>query len=82
MHGVEQEVVARRLAACCSIPLFHPAAALYTPRMLDVLETDFRRLPDLLGRAARAAGPSRPACTRARPEPRDRRAEPVQLGLF
>ena len=31
-------------------PLFHPAAALYTPRMLEVLETDFRRLPELLGR--------------------------------
>ena len=31
-------------------PLYHPAAALYTPRMLEVLESDFRRLPDLLGR--------------------------------
>src|SRR6266540_1790241 len=32
-------------------PLYHPAAALYTPRMLEVLEADFRRLPELLGRA-------------------------------
>ena len=31
-------------------PLYHPAAALYTPAMLTVLEQDFARLPDLLGR--------------------------------
>jgi DNA polymerase len=30
-------------------PLYHPAAALYTPRMLEVLEEDFARLPVLLG---------------------------------
>ena len=30
-------------------PLYHPAAALYTPRMLEVLESDFARLPQLLG---------------------------------
>jgi uracil-DNA glycosylase len=29
-------------------PLFHPAAALYTPSMLEVLRADFARLPDLL----------------------------------
>jgi DNA polymerase len=29
-------------------PLYHPAAALYTPAMLEVLRTDFRRLPELL----------------------------------
>ncbi len=33
-------------------PLYHPAAALYTPAMLTVLEQDFSRLPDLLGREA------------------------------
>ena len=33
-------------------PLYHPAAALYTPAMLKVLESDFARLPELLGRAA------------------------------
>ncbi len=33
-------------------PLYHPAAALYTPAMLKVLEDDFRRLPELLGRTA------------------------------
>jgi DNA polymerase len=30
-------------------PIFHPAAALYTPSMLDTLRADFLRLPDLLG---------------------------------
>ncbi len=29
-------------------PLYHPAAALYTPSMLDTLRTDFHRIPDLL----------------------------------
>jgi uracil-DNA glycosylase family 4 len=29
-------------------PIYHPAAALYTPRMLDTLREDFARLPALL----------------------------------
>ncbi len=29
-------------------PIFHPAAALYTPRMLETLREDFSRLPQLL----------------------------------
>ena len=36
-------------------PIFHPAAALYTPAMLRTLEEDFARIPALLGRAAAAA---------------------------
>ena len=37
----------RRSAAAASpfIPLYHPAAALYTPAMLRTLEEDFARLP-------------------------------------
>jgi hypothetical protein len=31
-------------------PIYHPAAALYTRAMLGVLEEDFARLPQLLGR--------------------------------
>jgi len=53
-------------------PIFHPAAALYTPRMLQVLQEDFARLPELLGRAV--APPAVPE-----PEPLE---QPVQLGLF
>jgi uracil-DNA glycosylase len=33
-------------------PIFHPAAALYTPRMLQTLREDFMRLPDLLAMPA------------------------------
>ncbi len=29
-------------------PLYHPAAALYTPSMLETLRSDFHRIPDLL----------------------------------
>ena len=29
-------------------PIYHPAAALYTPRMLETLREDFMRLPELL----------------------------------
>jgi DNA polymerase len=33
-------------------PLYHPAAALYTPATLEMLRTDFGRLPALLARGA------------------------------
>jgi uracil-DNA glycosylase len=57
-------------------PLFHPAAALYTPRTLDVLQADFARLPDLLGRSVEPpAPPERPAAPALE-------AQPIQLGLF
>jgi uracil-DNA glycosylase family 4 len=57
-------------------PLYHPAAALYTPAMLNVLEQDFARLPDLLGREA-VPEPELPAVEAVvMPEPA------VQLGLF
>src|SRR2546423_3515112 len=38
-------------------PLYHPAAALYTPRMLEVLREDFARIPELLALPA----PTQPA---------------------
>ena len=48
VHGQEQETTlgGRKVLL---YPLYHPAAALYTPAMLKVLESDFRRLPELLG---------------------------------
>jgi uracil-DNA glycosylase family 4 len=33
-------------------PIFHPAAALYTPRMLETLREDFARLPEMLALGA------------------------------
>jgi uracil-DNA glycosylase family 4 len=70
-------------------PLYHPAAALYTPAMLAILREDFARLPALLDGAAQAsarpeAAPALAAAGRphapggaAAPAP-----EPAQLGLF
>jgi uracil-DNA glycosylase len=37
-------------------PIFHPAAALYTPAMRTTLEEDFKRLPELLAQAAPQPG--------------------------
>src|SRR5919198_1895613 len=50
VHGQEQETKlgSRKVLL---YPLYHPAAALYTPAMLKVLESDFARLPELLGRS-------------------------------
>jgi DNA polymerase len=76
VHGVEQEVILGG-SRVLLFPIFHPAAALYTPRMLEVLETDFRRLPDLLGREV--APPV--AAVERTPEPAPE-SDPVQLGLF
>src|SRR4051794_34456304 len=47
VHGREEvRVIGRR--AVRLVPLYHPAAALYTPRMLEVLREDFARIPELL----------------------------------
>ena len=76
VHGAEQEATlgGRRVLL---YPLYHPAAALYTPAMLKVLEEDFRRLPELLGRTAGEPEPEPPpAFAPLGPEPA------VQLGLF
>ncbi|MGH2973075.1 MAG: uracil-DNA glycosylase [Gaiellaceae bacterium] len=50
VHGQEQETTLGGRSVVL-YPLYHPAAALYTPAMLKVLESDFARLPVLLGRA-------------------------------
>jgi uracil-DNA glycosylase len=74
VHGQEQETTlgGRRVLL---YPIYHPAAALYTPRMLEVLRSDFARLPELLGRET---APPEPAQT-----PVLETADPaVQLGLF
>jgi DNA polymerase len=47
LHGqVEERIIGPRRVRL--YPLLHPAAALYTPRMLDTLRADFARLPELL----------------------------------
>jgi uracil-DNA glycosylase len=47
LHGQPEVLVLGRRAVRL-YPIFHPAAALYTPRMLDTLREDFSRLPRLL----------------------------------
>jgi uracil-DNA glycosylase family 4 len=47
LHGREE---VRRLGprTVRLYPLYHPAAALYTPSMLEILRADFQRIPELL----------------------------------
>ena len=78
VHGQEQEVTLGGRSVLL-YPIYHPAAALYTPAMLKVLESDFARIPVLLD--GELAEPPSPAPVL--PEPAARaEAEPVQLGLF
>jgi uracil-DNA glycosylase family 4 len=76
VHGQEQETTLGGLRVVL-YPLYHPAAALYTPAMLKVLESDFARLPRLLSRDDAAPAPIVPE-----PEPLVRPEPAVQLGLF
>jgi uracil-DNA glycosylase len=74
VHGQEHETTLGG-SRVLLYPLYHPAAALYTPRMLDVLKADFARIPELLGREV--APPPEPVfLTAATAQPA------VQLGLF
>jgi uracil-DNA glycosylase family 4 len=72
VHGQEQQVVLGSRDVLL-YPLYHPAAALYTPAMLNVLKRDFARIPELLGRVVEPVPEPEPLLA----------AEPaVQLGLF
>ena len=91
LHG-QAEVRTIGVRAVRLYPIFHPAAALYTPSMLETLRTDFQRLPDLLALGA----PEQPHVVEPLPEPEPEveefepeappnAAEPMpaaQLGLF
>jgi DNA polymerase len=84
VHGVPQEasVGGRQVTL---YPIYHPAAALYTPAMLRTLEEDFARIPSLLAPASAPAPPVAPVIRLP-----ERTAAPVfaaaaaqeQLGLF
>jgi uracil-DNA glycosylase family 4 len=75
VHGQEQRTTIGGLEVLL-YPLYHPAAALYTPAMLKVLEQDFARLPDLMGREVVPEPELAPVEALVAPEPA------VQLGLF
>jgi uracil-DNA glycosylase len=76
LHGrAEERVIGPR--AVRLYPLYHPAAALYTPSMLDAVREDFARIPALLALPAldqpdpapRAAPVPEPALAVVPPEP-------------
>lgn len=72
VHGQVQKVTLGGRSVLL-YPLYHPAAALYTPSMLEVLKEDFARIPDLLGHVVEPVPEPEPLLV----------AEPaVQLGLF
>ena len=75
VHGQEQEVTLGG-SRVLLYPLYHPAAALYTPAMLKVLEVDFARLPSLLGAV------TAPAPVPVQPPVVAPHQPAVQLGLF
>jgi len=88
LHGsAEVRVIGPR--AVRLYPIYHPAAALYTPSMLDTLRADFARIPGLLAQPA----PDQPEpvpevepevvqVAAAEPEVEESVREADQLGLF
>jgi uracil-DNA glycosylase len=95
LHG-QPEVLTLGRRAVRLYPIFHPAAALYTPRMLETLREDFARLPELLALGAPEQPPPQAPELADAPEPQHapEPAEPPaaaqarqsrevdQLGLF
>ncbi|HEV2998925.1 MAG TPA: uracil-DNA glycosylase family protein, partial [Solirubrobacteraceae bacterium] len=85
LHG-QSEVIALGARNVRLYPIYHPAAALYTPRILETLREDFARLPELLALPA-PEQPSEmeiPELETQEPDaPAEQGApEPDQLGLF
>jgi uracil-DNA glycosylase len=87
LHG-QAEVRTIGVRAIRLYPLYHPAAALYTPSNLEILRADFQRIPELLALGApeqpdvKEAEPAVPAdavpeSADAVPEPADAVPEPA-----
>ncbi len=89
LHG-QPEVRVLGARAVRLYPIYHPAAALYTPRMLETLRADFAKLPQLLALGApeqprRAEIPDLAEPAAEEPLAADREpnlSEADQLGLF
>jgi DNA polymerase len=85
LHGREEvrRIGPRRVRL---YPIYHPAAALYTPKMLEVLREDFARLPALLALDPPEQPDPEPELVIPEPEiveEAEREPEPAaQLGLF
>jgi uracil-DNA glycosylase len=74
VHG-QPEVRVLGSRAVRLYPIFHPAAALYTPRMLETLREDFARLPSILA----LGPPEQPTAVEALPEVEPEPVEPVEV---
>ncbi len=73
LHGREEvRVIGAR--AVRLYPLYHPAAALYTPSTLEALRSDFHRIPELLD----LGPPTQPEAIEEVPEPEEEEAQPKQ----
>jgi uracil-DNA glycosylase family 4 len=93
LHG-QAEVRTIGSRAVRLFPLFHPAAALYTPRTLETLRADFQHIPELLAQPAPEqpaemenlevpeVEPDALAPAAAAPESRGEPEPAPQLGLF
>jgi uracil-DNA glycosylase len=92
VHG-QAETIAIGRRAVRLYPIFHPAAALYTPRMLQTLREDFARLPEIvaLGAPEQPEWAQVPEIDDAESDPHASlagaggepgAAEPDQMGLF
>jgi uracil-DNA glycosylase family 4 len=89
LHGREEvRIIGSR--AVRLYPLYHPAAALYTPSMLETLRADFKRIPELLALGAPpqpptpepVAEPEEPLFEEPEPVVEDQLEAAAQLGLF
>jgi uracil-DNA glycosylase family 4 len=89
VHGQEEErLIGNR--AVRLYPLYHPAAALYTPSTLETLRADFHRIPELLALAVPDQPEPLPELPEVEEEPEPEpvaagagAADPAeQLGLF
>jgi uracil-DNA glycosylase family 4 len=87
IHG-QEEVRTIGPRAVRLLPLYHPAAALYTPSTLETLRADFQRIPALLALGppeqpeAAEAGPqgpeARPDAAEARPDAAEARPDAAE----
>jgi uracil-DNA glycosylase len=73
LHG-QEEVLVIGVRAVRLYPLYHPAAALYTPSTLEMLRSDFRRIPELLAVGA----PAQPEMSHRGDDPHPRPPQPRQ----
>ncbi len=90
LHGREEvRIIGTR--AVRLYPLYHPAAALYTPSMLQTLRGDFQRIPELLAQGPPEQPPALEPLPDIELEPVGEPEEPpalvepepaAQLGLF